>query len=86
MKYIIDVRTKEEFEEEAVAGAMNFDLADMMEGKMLDLPKDAEVYLYCRSGGRSGRAKDILEQEGFGNVTNLGGLEDAKEYLSQTLV
>lgn len=86
MKYIIDVRTKEEFEEEAVAGAMNFDLADMVEGKMLDLPKDAEIELYCRSGGRSGRAKDILEQEGFGNVTNLGGLEDAKEYLSQTLV
>ncbi|QQR76525.1 rhodanese-like domain-containing protein [Candidatus Nomurabacteria bacterium] len=86
MKYIIDVRTKEEFEEGAVAGAMNFDLADMMEGKIPELPKDAEIGLYCRSGGRSGRAKDILEQEGFTNVTNLGGLEDAKEYLSQTLV
>jgi rhodanese-related sulfurtransferase len=80
---IIDVRTKEEFEEESVAGAMNFDIADMMEGKMPELPKDTEIGLHCRSGGRAGRAKEILEQNGFTNITNLGGLEEAKKFFAQ---
>ena len=76
---IIDVRTKEEFEEEAVAGAMNLPVEQIMEGKMPELPKDTEIGLYCRSGGRAGRAKTLLIQNGFTNVTNLGGLEDAKK-------
>lgn len=83
MRYIIDVRTKEEFEDGAVEGALNFDLAKIMEGDIPDLPKDAEIYLYCRSGGRSGRASDILLLHGFTNVTNLGGLEDAKKYFAK---
>lgn len=78
--HLIDVRTKEEFEEGAAEGAVNIDIADMMEGKMPELPKDAEIGLYCRSGGRAGRAKTLLIKNGFTNVTNLGGLEDAIEF------
>lgn len=80
---IIDVRTKEEFEEESVAGAMNLPVEQIMEGKIPEVPKDAEIGLYCRSGGRAGRAKEILEQNGFTNITNLGGLEDAKKFFTQ---
>lgn len=76
---IIDVRTKEEFEEEAVAGAVNLPVEQIMEGKMPEVPKDTEIGLYCRSGGRAGRAKTFLIQNGFTNVTNLGGLEDVKK-------
>ena len=35
--------------------------------------KDEEVYLYCRSGNRSGQAALILETMGFTNVTNVVG-------------
>ena len=83
MRYIIDVRTREEFEGGAVEGALNFDLAKIMEGNIPDIPKQGELYLYCRSGGRSGRARDILLQHGFTNIIDLGGLEDAKKYFAK---
>lgn len=35
--------------------------------------KDAEVVVMCRSGGRSGKAVEFLEKEGFSNVHNLKG-------------
>lgn len=81
MRYLIDVRTKEEFDEEAVPGAVNIDISDMVEGRLPEVSKDTEIGLYCRSGGRAGRAKTLLIKNGFTNVTNLGGIEDAKEYI-----
>jgi len=38
--------------------------------------RDKEVYVYCRSGNRSGQACMILEQMGFTNLVNVsGGME-----------
>ena len=37
------------------------------------LDRDAEVCVYCASGGRSGSAKQILERLGYRNVHNIGG-------------
>jgi rhodanese-related sulfurtransferase len=35
--------------------------------------QDAEIILYCRSGGRSGQAQRFMQQQGFTNVRNLTG-------------
>lgn len=35
--------------------------------------KDSEVVVMCRSGGRSGKAIEFLEKEGFSNIYNLKG-------------
>jgi rhodanese-related sulfurtransferase len=35
--------------------------------------KNQEVYIYCRSGNRSGQACLILETMGFTNLTNVSG-------------
>ena len=35
--------------------------------------KDEELIIHCRSGARSGRAKDYLEMQGFTKVRNLLG-------------
>ncbi|MEO9886874.1 MAG: rhodanese-like domain-containing protein [Balneola sp.] len=35
--------------------------------------KDSEVIVMCRSGGRSGKAVEFLEKEGFSNIYNLKG-------------
>lgn len=39
----------------------------------INVDKDAEVIMMCRSGGRSGRAVGIMESNGFTNVHNLKG-------------
>lgn len=35
--------------------------------------KDQEIVIHCRSGARSGRAQQFLQQNGFSNVRNLTG-------------
>lgn len=35
--------------------------------------KDEEIVCMCRSGGRSSKACEMLEKEGFSNVKNLKG-------------
>ena len=44
-----------------------------------NLDKDADVVVYCRSGRRASRAKEILQERGFKNVLNGGGYDDMKE-------
>lgn len=39
----------------------------------LSVAKDAEVVVYCRSGGRSGRAVELLQANGWTGATNLKG-------------
>ena len=70
---IIDVRTKEEFDEMHIEGAINIDVEDISDGVVPDVSRDTPLLLYCASGGRSGMAKHILESAGFTNVTNGGG-------------
>lgn len=71
---LIDVRSPEEFASGHAEGAINFDVQRLMRGEMPDLAKNVKLKLYCRSGGRAELAKNILEQHGFSNVENLGGL------------
>ena len=77
--YWIDVRTAEEFNAGHVEQAVNIPYEEISERiSEVTSDKDALIYLYCRSGRRSGIAKEALDQAGFGNVVNVGGFEDAK--------
>lgn len=77
---IIDVRTKKEYDEGHIDGAIHHGVVEMMGGVFPDIEKDKEVVLYCQFGNRSGRAKELMENAGFGNVTNGGGMDKlAKE-------
>jgi phage shock protein E len=72
---LIDVRTQEEWDAGHATAAQLVPLATLQAGKIpTDLAKDAEIYVYCRSGNRAGVATEILRQAGFENVTNIGGL------------
>jgi phage shock protein E len=73
MKIDLDVRTTQEWNEGHKENAMHFDLARLMAGEILDVPKDAHIQVYCRSGGRAGMACDILVKQGFTDVHNAGG-------------
>jgi phage shock protein E len=83
---ILDVRTPEEFEEMHIASALNLPLDDIREntayaqevlGKIATLGKDTPIKVHCASGGRSAVACQLLKQQGFTDVENLGGYDDA---------
>lgn len=70
---IVDVRTKEEYDELHVVDAVNIPYDEI--GKDIDLDKDKLIFVYCRSGNRSSIAYDTLEDLGY-KVYDLGGISD----------
>jgi thioredoxin 1 len=71
---IIDVRTPSEFESGHINGAVNIDWnADGFEKSMAQYQKEAPIYVYCLSGGRSGQAAQFLRQSGYTKVYELEG-------------
>lgn len=73
---LLDVRRDDEWEEGHAKGAVHWELVRLEDGEMPDIPKDKPVYVYCGAGGRAGQAKEILEQNGWTEVVNMGGLKD----------
>ena len=71
---LYDVRTADEFAANHFEGALNWSLQDLQAGKLPDVPKDTVLYVYCKSGNRSGQATALLKENGFTNITDLGGL------------
>jgi phage shock protein E len=82
--YWIDVRTAAEFNTGHLAGAVNIphgEIANEIAGLTQD--KNAEIYLYCRSGGRAGKALNALEKLGYTQVVNEGGYDDVVEKMKK---
>jgi rhodanese-related sulfurtransferase len=76
---LLDVRTREEFEEGHVAEARHQPL-DELEPRALfaagRLPADQMIYLICRTERRAARAAEIFAQAGHSNVVVvLGGTQ-----------
>jgi rhodanese-related sulfurtransferase len=72
---LLDVRTLEEWNEGHATGALHIPIDELLAGKREGLDKSVPIYTYCRSGGRAGRAKDFLVEQGY-QAVNAGGLED----------
>lgn len=73
---LIDVRTQEEWDAGHAPQAEHFELARLEAGELPEVAKDAKIHIYCRSGNRATTAVAILEQAGYTDVTNIGGLAD----------
>lgn len=74
---LLDVRTKEEYEQGRIPGTVLIPLNDLENQVTLKLEnKEAEIVVYCRSGNRSKRAVEILNSMGYTNVHDLGGIID----------
>ncbi|MDR0959710.1 MAG: rhodanese-like domain-containing protein [Propionibacteriaceae bacterium] len=77
---VIDVRTPQEYADGHLEGALNIDSASPdLQAELGELDKDGEYILYCRSGRRAGDVFDLMKGDGFINVVNLGGIDDASE-------
>lgn len=71
---LIDVRSKQEYEEGHLPEAILIPLYDLKEKlKEKEPDKQRAIVLYCSSGARSKQAKIQLEQMGYNNVFHIKG-------------
>lgn len=70
---IVDVRTPGEFNQGNIEKSQNINISGNFSEEIQKLDKNKPVYLYCRSGGRSSRAMQMMQQMGFKELYNLSG-------------
>ena len=77
---LVDVREPDEWADGVATPAELLALSDLTGPRQtwkpfLEKNRNTELILYCRSGGRSGRAAQLLASEGF-RTANAGGFND----------
>ncbi|MBO1263648.1 rhodanese-like domain-containing protein [Proteiniclasticum sp. SCR006] len=74
---IVDVRTRAEFEEAHIEGAILLTLDTIPNQAEEIIPdKTATYLLYCRSGNRSNQAANLLVDMGYEKIYDFGGIID----------
>ncbi len=71
---VLDVRTPEEVAGGTLPGATVIDIyeADFAD-RVLELDRAVPYLVYCKAGGRSAKAAEFMEANGFGDVRDFGG-------------
>jgi phage shock protein E len=72
---LLDVRSIDEHKQARIKGSINVPLdrvPTFLAQKVTD--KSARIFVYCLSGGRSSQACNWMAQNGYENVTNIGGI------------
>ena len=82
---IIDVRTEAEWNTGHLDGALHIEWQEILKISS-DIKKDEEIFLYCRSGNRSGKATKILLEAGYVNAKNAGSILNASELLNIKII
>ena len=82
---VIDVRTEAEWKTGYLEGALHIEWQDILKISS-SIRKDEEIFLYCRSGNRSGKATKILIDAGYINAKNAGSIADASETLGIKII
>lgn len=70
--FLLDVRTKEEYNESHIKTAHLIPVQELEQNIDL-IPKDRNVVVYCASGKRSARACGILKNKGLKALYNIEG-------------
>jgi rhodanese-related sulfurtransferase len=72
---ILDVRTESEWDEGIIANAIKLDInkGQAFIYGLEELDKNKNYYVYCRSGVRSAKACEMMNELGFKNTYNLMG-------------
>jgi molybdopterin/thiamine biosynthesis adenylyltransferase/rhodanese-related sulfurtransferase len=74
--FLLDVREPNEYQIGKIPGSTLIPLGEVPQ-RYQEIPKDREVVVHCKMGGRSAKAAAFLRQQGFKNVKNLkGGILD----------
>ena len=69
---VVDVREQNEWDADHLRQARHVPLSQFQQ-RFSEIPKEAEVVVYCKMGGRSANAKQFLLSHGYERVRNLQG-------------
>jgi rhodanese-related sulfurtransferase len=70
--FFLDVRTQAEWDEGHLTRSVLIPLDELQNG-LVELPRDQEIVVICRSGNRSKEGAEILRAAGFTRVTSVNG-------------
>jgi len=74
--FLLDVREPNEFQIGRIPGSTLIPLGEVPQ-RVSEIPRDKEIVVHCKMGGRSAKAAAFLRQQGYKNVKNLkGGILD----------
>ena len=71
---LLDVRTPDEYRQGHIPGSKNVPLQSIDKVTVMINNKATPIFVHCLSGTRSRQAAAILQQMGYTNVKNIGGI------------
>ena len=79
--FILDVREHDEYQQGHIENAVNIPLGRLIRDEDKGIvPKDKQIVVHCKSGGRGAIAQEFLKKRGYTGVQNLeGGFEAWKK-------
>lgn len=76
----VDVRSVLEHKLDHIEGDLRVTYTEVVDELSQRYPdKSTPIRLYCRSGGRAGKALQALQSAGYEDVANVGGINDARD-------
>ena len=83
--FLLDVREPNEYQIGKIPGSTLIPLGDVPQ-RVGEIPRDKEIIVHCKMGGRSAKAAAFLRQQGYTNVKNLkGGITDWSDKIDPTV-
>jgi sulfur-carrier protein adenylyltransferase/sulfurtransferase len=74
--FLLDVREPNEYQIGRIPGSTLIPLGEVPQ-RVDEIPRDKDIIVHCKMGGRSAKAAAFLRQQGYANVKNLkGGILD----------
>lgn len=86
--YVLDVREDDEWAAGHIPGAVHIPMSGLL-ARVGEVPKDRDVVVVCKVGGRSAQVTAYLRQQGWDNVRNLDGgvvewVRAGRDFVSET--
>ena len=75
---LVDVRTPEEYRDGHIHGSINVPLQQIEDIDLEVSDMSTPLFIYCRSGARSRQATAMLQEMGYEEVHNIGGILNYK--------
>ena len=84
---LVDVRSDAEWNDGYIETAIHIPLNELMQKiELIAKNKEQRIYLYCRSGNRSGKAEQVLQTNGYIYARNIGGINVASSKLQLKII